>query len=103
MSDIKLAPEILAEAARLSDAAVRDMEAALPELPYGIDSVINKAIERMERDVKGDPAAIAISMPLYRQFMRFGALLAIDAITTETEKEDCFLPELTDKLKGNKE
>lgn len=88
MSNIELTSDQLAEAARLSDAAVRDMEAALPELPYGIDSVINKAIEQIEREAKGNPAAITISIPLYRQFMRFGALLAIDAITTETEKED---------------
>lgn len=86
MSNIELTSEQLAEAARLSDAAVRAMEATIPELPYGIDSVINKAIEQMECEAKGNPTAIAISMPLYRQFMRFGALLAIDAITTEAEK-----------------
>lgn len=86
MSDIELTSEQLAKAARLSDTAVRDMEAAIPELPYGIDSVINKAIEQIEREAKGNTAAIAISLPLYRQIMRFGALVAIGAMSNEIEK-----------------
>lgn len=85
MNSINLSPEMLAEAARLSDAAVRDMEAAIPELPFGIDVAIDEAIEQIRSKAKGDPEAIAISLPLYRQFMRLGALVAIDMMT-EAEK-----------------
>lgn len=85
MNNIELTSEQLAEAARLSEAAVRDMEAAIPELPFGIDGVINKAIEQMRSEAKGNPEAMAISLPLYRQLMRLGALVAIDMMT-EAEK-----------------
>lgn len=85
MSDIKLPSEILAEAARRSDAAVRDIAAAVPELPFGIDDVINEAIEQMRCKGEGDPAAIAISLPLYRQLMRLGALVAIGTIENKDE------------------
>lgn len=88
MSEIELTSEQLAKAARLSDAAVCDMKAAIPELPYGIDSVINKAIEQIEREAKGNTAAIAISLPLYRQLMRFGALVAIGAMSDKIEEGD---------------
>lgn len=83
MNSINLSPEMLAEAARLSDAAVRDMEAAVPELPFRIDAAIDEAIEQMRSEAKGDPEAIAISLPLYRQFMRLGALAAISVIAEE--------------------
>lgn len=85
MSDIKLSTEMLAEAARLSDAAVRDMEAAIPELPFGIDAAIDNAIESMRGKVSGNHKAAAISLPLYRQLMRLGALVAID-VMIEAEK-----------------
>lgn len=81
MSDIKLPSEILDEAARLSDAAVRDMKAAIPELPFGIDTAIDNAIESMRGKVSGNHKAAAISLPLYRQLMRLGALVAIDMMT----------------------
>lgn len=85
MSDIELTSEQLAEAARLSDTAVRAMEAAIPELPFEIDVAIDNAIESMRSKVSGNQKAAAISLPLYRQFMRFGALVAIDMMT-EAEK-----------------
>lgn len=80
MSSIELTSEQLAEAARLSEAAVRDMAASIPELPLGIDAVINEAIEQMRSEAKGSPEAMAISLPLYRQLMRLGALVAISVI-----------------------
>lgn len=85
MNGIELTSEQLAEAARLSDAAVRDMEAAIPELPFGIDAAIDNAIESMRSKVSGNHEAAAISLPLYRQLMRLGALVAIDMMT-EAEK-----------------
>lgn len=83
MNDIELTSEQLAEAARLSDAAVRDMEAAIPELPFGIDAAIDNAIEGMRSKVSGNQKAAAISLPLYRQFMRLGAFVAISVIAEE--------------------
>lgn len=85
MSGIELTSEQLTEAARLSDAAVRDMEAAIPELPFGIDIAIDNTIESMRSEVSGNYEAAAISLPLYRQLMRLGALVAIDMMT-EAEK-----------------
>lgn len=78
---------MLAEAARLSDAAVRDMETAIPELPFGIDVAIDNEIENMRSKVSGNYEAAAISLPLYRQLMRLGALVAID-VMIEAEKGD---------------
>lgn len=85
MSDIELTSEQLAEAARLSNTAVRAMEAAIPELTFGIDAAIDNVIESMRSKVSGNQKATAISLPLYRQFMRLGALVAID-VMTEAEK-----------------
>lgn len=83
MSDTKLSSEMIAEAARLSGDAVRKMKAAIPELPYGMDNTIDDLIEKMRDKSNDNPEAAGIALPIYRQLMRLGALVAIDAITNQ--------------------
>lgn len=74
------------EAVRNCESVVSNMEAAIPELPFGIESGINELIEDMEREAKGNLQATALAFPLYRQLMRLGALVAIEAMANEAEK-----------------